>query len=575
MQHVARVSAQHPGQFEGPGWLMAYGGGASPTGALGQTADVVSPPVALGAGETFHDIADVATTGARTLIVRRDGTAWTLGGSAAAPQQIFGLVDLYKVAAGGTTSFAIDTAGDLWVWSDSAPTPVMSAFTGASAVDANDHVAVAAHWDGSLWTWNHTTNSPAVRIVTPADFHAVDVAVGQSIAAARSFHGDVVIWDPASPAWMQAITDNVTAIAAGGNHVILARNDGTVLTSGSNDHGQLGNGTLDPSAALVVVPGLTNIVDVAAGASHSVAVASDGHVFSWGSNSHRQLLLPSHTTDVTSPVSIMDVPRTARYVIARGDTSILLSNPGTLAITHNIETYPFELECGQPFDATLTIAGFNASGGAVNNIGPGLTNVVMTLNVTEQFEGSGPVTVDAGNVVISGTQLTWTLPSLGASTASLRMRLYPIGPEGEFPVFQPFTYVSAENPAPFHARHPIAFHRECAAGADQTPPVISIVTPSPASLSPANRQMVPVSLLVEATDNLSTPVCAITGVSSNEPADDDGDWAIGGQLALSLRAERSPHGDGRVYRIAVACTDDAGNTAAASATVMVPKRKHH
>ena len=114
---------------------------------------------------------------------------------------------------------------------------------------------------------------------------------------------------------------------------------------------------------------------------------------------------------------------------------------------------------------------------------------------------------------------------------------------------------------------------------DTVPPVITATTPSVTSLSPPNHQMVPITIAVTATDNLATPACSITGVTSNEPqnglgdGDTPNDWLITGPLTLQLRAERSGNGNGRVYTIAVRCTDAAGNAAASSTTVVVPKGK--
>jgi hypothetical protein len=115
---------------------------------------------------------------------------------------------------------------------------------------------------------------------------------------------------------------------------------------------------------------------------------------------------------------------------------------------------------------------------------------------------------------------------------------------------------------------------------DTTPPVISRVTPSLSSLSPPNHQMVPITVSIAATDNLGTvPVCAITGITSNEPqnglgdGDTPNDWLITGPLSVQLRAERSGNGNGRIYTIGVRCVDQAGNSATGAATVSVPKGK--
>ena len=111
--------------------------------------------------------------------------------------------------------------------------------------------------------------------------------------------------------------------------------------------------------------------------------------------------------------------------------------------------------------------------------------------------------------------------------------------------------------------------------ADTVPPTIHQVTPSETMLWPPNHQMVPVTFEVIATDNRSLVTCGVTGVSSSEPVLGRGagrtspDWTIDGPLAVSLRAEREGGGSGRVYTVAISCNDEAGNTTAASTTVVV------
>jgi parallel beta-helix repeat protein len=113
--------------------------------------------------------------------------------------------------------------------------------------------------------------------------------------------------------------------------------------------------------------------------------------------------------------------------------------------------------------------------------------------------------------------------------------------------------------------------------ADTTPPSITSVTAAPPLLWPPNHTLRPVSLSVTAADACDpAPLCRLISVSSNEPVNGLGDgdtapdWAITGDVTAKLRAERSGTGTGRVYTLAVTCTDTSGNTTAGSAKVTVP-----
>ncbi|MFT3866939.1 MAG: HYR domain-containing protein [Nibricoccus sp.] len=93
------------------------------------------------------------------------------------------------------------------------------------------------------------------------------------------------------------------AIAAGYNHVVTLKSDGTVWTWGENAYGQLGDGTTTSRTTAVQVSGLTDIVAVSAGYYHSVALKSDGTVWTWGGNGNGQLGNGT-TVSRTTPIQI-------------------------------------------------------------------------------------------------------------------------------------------------------------------------------------------------------------------------------------------------------------------------------
>jgi hypothetical protein len=83
--------------------------------------------------------------------------------------------------------------------------------------------------------------------------------------------------------------------------------------------------------------------------------------------------------------------------------------------------------------------------------------------------------------------------------------------------------------------------------------------------------MIPVLIQPAASDVADCAMaCRIESVSSNEPEGAGGDWQVTGDLVLNLRAARLSDTHGRVYMVAVRCTDNAGHAAVQRAPVAVP-----
>jgi alpha-tubulin suppressor-like RCC1 family protein len=78
----------------------------------------------------------------------------------------------------------------------------------------------------------------------------------------------------------------VSRIAAGFNHCLALREDGTVVTWGWNDRGQVD-----------VPAGLVDVRDVAAGVAYSLALRSNGTVVGWGLNGYGQATPPDWLHD--------------------------------------------------------------------------------------------------------------------------------------------------------------------------------------------------------------------------------------------------------------------------------------
>ena len=102
------------------------------------------------------------------------------------------------------------------------------------------------------------------------------------------------------------------------------------------------------------------------------------------------------------------------------------------------------------------------------------------------------------------------------------------------------------------------------------PPIITSGAATPNVLWPANGQMISVSVALGVSDDSDpAPTCRIIGVTSNEPiADING--SMTGPLTIDLLAERSGAGAGRVYSLALACTNSSQLESTTTVSVGVP-----
>ena len=125
----------------------------------------------------------------------------------------------------------------------------------------------------------------------------------------------------------------VTAVAAGYNHSLFIKNDGSLWAMGADNDGQLGDGTTDgggyTNAPEKILPG--GVTAIAAGYAHSLFIKSDGSLWAMGDNSDGQL--GDGTTNGgffidASPEQI--VPNGVTAVAAGFSHSLFLKSDGSL-----------------------------------------------------------------------------------------------------------------------------------------------------------------------------------------------------------------------------------------------------
>ena len=339
------------------------------------------------------------------------------------------------LAAGWAHSAAIEK-GRVWTWGDNAygqlgQPDTERALQPRLVEGVEDAVAVVAAWhtlavtaDGSVYAWGRNTHGQLgngrfgfdaketrpVRVAGVAGVVAIAAGWGHSLALTHD--GAVYTWgdrshgqlgdgvrETGSPvATPHRIADlaDIVAIAAGGQHSLALRKDGTVFAWGSNWNGQLGNGKLGKGTAhaephaVVGADGkgtLAGVAAIAAGGLHSLAVMRDGRLFAWGYNGSGQIPTGKRGSFWESKGSLnVALP-----------TLVLAGNPGAVHAAAGYEsTYALATDGG------MLSSGWNLYG----ELGSG-------------YSGNNRDTLGA---VVTGRAVVWQSPPPGVWDASLAYR---------------------------------------------------------------------------------------------------------------------------------------------------------
>jgi alpha-tubulin suppressor-like RCC1 family protein len=267
-------------------------------GQLGRAANVdtdIANPVSTMVVGLDH-VTAIAAGQSHTLVLRSDGTVWgfgtnnagelgtavSIGSRTTTPLQIPGLSNIISIAAGWDHTLALGADGNVWALgynyfgqlgntinnnsanANSTPTKI-SSLTSVTAIAAGANYSLALTSDGGVWAFGSNSNG---ELGKTANFAA----------------------NP-SPTRVLGISKAI-AISAEGHHSLVLLATRTVVAFGPNIYGQLGtatnSGTGTPTAPTAVT-GLTNVTAIAAGAEHSLAVRADGSVVAFGHNTFGQL----------------------------------------------------------------------------------------------------------------------------------------------------------------------------------------------------------------------------------------------------------------------------------------------
>ena len=167
-----------------------------------------------------------------------------------------------------------------------------------------------------------------------------------------------------------ALGEKISMSSLGGSHSAALTSEGKVFTWGSNNRGQLGDGTSTQRMSPVNITERFNlnenesIMMISLGASHSAALTSLGRVYTWGSNVNGRLG-DGTTIHRNTPIDI-----TSNFELEIDEKIIMISLGGYHSSALSSK-------------GRLFTWGLNASG----ILGDGTTNqAMMPINITRHFE---------------------------------------------------------------------------------------------------------------------------------------------------------------------------------------------
>lgn len=218
------------------------------------------------------------------LILKSDGTVWTISPSGEASTQVAGLSGVTKVGAGNAHFIAL-SGTDVYAWGNNSayqlgdgtdvdsPTPILVA-TNCEDVAAGREYSAVIKTTGEVWTTGSGTSG------TMGDGSTTN---NMGFEAVPNLSGVDEMY--------------------GGQRSIIVKTGTTFKGWGENSGGQLGDGSTSDQFTPVNLSSLSDATMIALGADHGLMVKSDSSVWAWGLNPRGQIG-DNTTTMRTSPVRV-------------------------------------------------------------------------------------------------------------------------------------------------------------------------------------------------------------------------------------------------------------------------------
>ena len=248
--------------------------GSNYFGQLGDgTTTTRSVPVQIATG-----VIGMAAGGSHSLFVKNDGTLWAMGNN-----------DCGQLGDGTTTNRSI---------------PVQVA-TGVITVVAGNSHSLFLKSDGTLWAMGRYTSGQSGDGATTDRSIPVQIATSVIAVAAGAYHSlfvksDGTLWAVGDNSYNQLgvgddtygafrnapvqVATGAIAVAAGYDHSLFLKSDGTLWAMGSNWYGQLGDGTAMNTGQSTPKQVAIGVITVAAGCCNSLFVKNDRTLWGMGAN---------------------------------------------------------------------------------------------------------------------------------------------------------------------------------------------------------------------------------------------------------------------------------------------------
>ncbi|MCL2824408.1 MAG: hypothetical protein FWD57_10475, partial [Polyangiaceae bacterium] len=162
------------------------------------------------------------------------------------------------------------------------PGLVIDLTAGVSAITTNTYHACALKSDGTVMCWGAN-------------------GYGQL--------GDGTTTEQSKPVRVQGLPSGITAVATGAFHTCAVDSARKVMCWGSNEFGQLGDGTTAHRAAPAYVTGIAEVIAISAGRGHTCAIRDNRSLYCWGNNEYGQLGIDSGKAKIDSKSTPSKVPR--------------------------------------------------------------------------------------------------------------------------------------------------------------------------------------------------------------------------------------------------------------------------